>query len=178
MSTSDPGKKRVHPRLKNYDYSLPGAYFITICTNKRRKLFGEICVGRDLCVPPSPARVIAEKWIRQIERKFPTCKVDHAAVMPNHVHLLLTLEPKAGHTGPALRDGTITVPGIIQWYKTMTANDYIRAVKDGLLPPFETTIWQRSFYDHVIRGEEDYLRIWRYIDENPARWAEDEYYSE
>jgi len=58
----------------------------------------------------------------------------------------------------------------------MTTNEYIRGVKNGLYEPFEKRIWQRSYYDHIIRNGEDYLRIWKYIDENPLKWAEDEYY--
>lgn len=65
---------------------------------------------------------------------------------------------------------------VVQWYKTMTTNAYIRAVRMGELPPFSKAIWQRSYYDHIVRNDADDLRIWQYIDENPARWAEDEYY--
>ena len=171
-------KERVHPRLKDYDYSLPGAYFVTICTYKRRNLFGETPVGRGLCAPPFPAKEIAERWIREIDNKFPCCKVDNAVVMPNHVHLLLTLAGEAGHAGPALQSGRASIPEIIRWYKTMTVNDWIRAVKKGVLPPFERTIWQTSFYDHVVRNQWDYETIWQYIEENPLKWTEDIYFEE
>lgn len=67
---------------------------------------------------------------------------------------------------------------MIQWYKTMTTNACIRAVKEGRMPPFDGHLWQASFYDHVVRNERDYLRIWQYIDENPLRWTEDIYYEE
>ena len=60
----------------------------------------------------------------------------------------------------------------------MTTNEYINGVKKGLYEPFEKRIWQRSYYDHIIRDEDDYLRIWQYIDENPAKWIEDKYYTE
>lgn len=65
---------------------------------------------------------------------------------------------------------------VVEWYKTMSTNEWIRLVKAGKLPPFEKRLWQRSFYDHIIRSEADYLRIWDYIDTNPAKWAEDCYY--
>ena len=196
--------KRKNPRLGKYDYSLPGTYFVTICTQGRRDVFGVPCVGRDLCVPPNAARRIAEHWVGEIHRKFPQCWVDHGVVMPNHIHLLLTIayradgekehtgaeaghigpalrregEPgaEAGHAGPALRRED--VPQMIQWYKTMTTNACIRAVKEGRMPPFDGHLWQASFYDHVVRNERDYLRIWQYIDENPLRWTEDIYYEE
>lgn len=64
------------------------------------------------------------------------------------------------------------------WYKTMTANAYIRAVKADILPPHEKHVWQRGYYDYVVRGEKDYLEIWQYIDNNPAQWREDKYYNE
>ena len=80
-------------------------------------------------------------------------------------------EPAGGHAGPPL-------PEIVDWYKTMTTNAYIRAVKEGLLLPFEKRIWQRGYYEHMIRNDQDYLDVWQYIHQNPARWAEDEYYAE
>ena len=74
------------------------------------------------------------------------------------------------HAGSPLRD-------IVGWFKTMTTNEYIRGVKNGLFPPFDKQIWQRSYYEHVIRDEQDYRRIWQHIDENPAKWAEDVYFT-
>ncbi len=94
--------------------------------------------------------------------------------MPNHIHILLRInqgEPAGGHMGPPLQ-------GMMDWYKTMTTNAYIRAVKAGVLPSYEKHVWQRGYYDYVVRGEKDYLEIWKYIDDNPARWREDKYYNE
>ena len=95
-------------------------------------------------------------------------------VMPNHVHLLLLfskMEMTGGHMGPPLQS-------VISWYKTMTTNAYIRGVREGNLPDFHKRIWQRGYYEHIIRNEQDYLNVWTYIDQNPALWAEDEYYTE
>ena len=167
-------------RLKGYDYATSGAYFVTVCTRNKSWLFGEndslaICapvlVGRDPCVPPpiatqndsrvNMAREIISHWIDRIPSKFPNWTVDKWVVMPNHIHLLLQLHAgdAAGHIGPALQD-------VIRWYKTMTTNACIQAVKNGKMRPFEKTIWQTSFYDEVIRDESHYLRIWQYIDDN------------
>ena len=74
-----------------------------------------------------------------------------------------------GHMGPPLQE-------VMDWYKTMTTNEYIRGVKAGIFPPFQKKIWQRGYYDHIIRNERDYLNIWTYIDQNPARWGGDEYF--
>ena len=76
-----------------------------------------------------------------------------------------------GHVGPPLQN-------VMDWYKTMTTNAYIRGVQGGALPSFHKKIWQRGYYEHVIRNEQDYLNVWSYIDQNPARWAEDEYFAE
>lgn len=65
---------------------------------------------------------------------------------------------------------------VMDWYKTMTTNEYIRGVKAGIFPPFQKKIWQRGYYDHIIRNERDYLNIWTDIDQNPARWGGDEYF--
>lgn len=78
-------------------------------------------------------------------------------------------EGTGGHMGPPLQ-------AILDWYKTMTTNAYIRNVREGTLPPFQKRIWQRGYYEHIVRNESDYLNIWTYIDQNPARWTEDEYY--
>ena len=178
-------------RLKKYDYATPGAYFVTMCTRDKRWLFGEnnlspwcslVSVGRDPCVPPPATtppcalrvnivRKVISEWIGKIQSKFPNWTVDKWVVMPNHIHLLLQLHAgnAAGHMGPALQD-------VMRWYKTMTTNACIQAVKAGKIKPFEKAIWQTSFYDEVIRDQAHYLRIWQYIDTNPARWAEDEYY--
>ncbi|WP_337593212.1 transposase [Vescimonas sp.] len=178
-------------RLKGYDYATPGAYFVTVCTRNKNWMFGEnepltpsdsSFVGRDPCVPPpttttkynsraNTAREIVSHWIDRIPSKFPNYTVDKWVVMPNHIHLLLQLHAAdaAGHMGPALQD-------VIRWYKTMTTNACIQAVINGKMRPFEKTVWQTSFYDEVIRDESHYLRIWQYIDDNPAHWAEDEYY--
>ena len=168
----NPQPKRKHPHLKEYDYSQNGCYFVTICTFERQQLFDTYSVGRDLCVPPTAATQIAVKWMKELEIKYPTCRIEKAVIMPNHIHMIVALGTgdAAAHTGAAL-------PRIMQWYKTMTTNAYIRGVKSGILLPFRKTLWQTSFYDHVIRNEADYLRIWQYIDTNPAKWVEDEYYT-
>ena len=85
--------------------------------------------------------------------------------------------------GPALPNGESersdpTLSEVIQWYKTMTTNAYIRAVRSGALPAFQRRLWQTGFYDEIIRTEGHYLRIWQYIHDNPVRWTEDIYYEE
>lgn len=91
--------------------------------------------------------------------------------MPNHIHFLIRKESQPGaHTGAPLQE-------IVKWFKTQTTNAYIRAVKAGLYPPFDRHLWQRNYYEHIVRGEEDYLAIWQYIEENPLKWELDKYHS-
>ena len=158
--------KRKPNRLQCYDYSTSGAYFVTICTEKRKHTLCTI-VGDGFPVP-KPLGRIAEHWILQIPQKYPCVVVDKYVVMPNHIHILLRIEVQNGTGNPSP-----TLGNIIGWYKyqvTKTSNwgsDHVGA-----------TVFQRSYHDHVIRGEQDYLKIWEYIDNNPARWEEDCFYEE
>lgn len=63
-----------------------------------------------------------------------------------------------------------SLPDVMRFFKTMTTNEYIRGVKDGTLTPFDGKLWQKSYYDHVIRNQQDYNEIWQYIESNPAKW--------
>lgn len=109
---------RKQTRLKNYDYSQNNIYFVTICTHNREKLFGEI-VGATLCGRPNNPHKMIEKWILELENKFSDLKVDKYIIMPDHIHLLISVYNETGdHIGSPL-------PIIINWFKTMTTNEYI-----------------------------------------------------
>ena len=158
---------RNSPRLSGYDYSQEGAYFVTVCVQGRLFLFGKIVDGN---MRLNPAGQIIGKWWRELERKFPSLKIyEYYVVMPNHFHGIVFIpEPSSpstegGHTGPPLQR-------IVQWFKTMTTNEYIHGVKEHGWPQFKGSLWQRSFYDHVIRDEASLNRIREYISTNPLRW--------
>jgi len=153
-------------RLQGYDYTQQGLYFITICTHKRKMMFSNT-VGAALRGRPEYASEMIVKWLMELENKFPGVQIDKYIVMPNHIHFILNI--KGGHTGPPLQ-------GIINWFKTMTTNEYIKGVKYGMYKPFNKRIWQRSYYDHIIRNEQDYIHIAEYIQNNPAKWQEDRFY--
>ncbi|MBU1104656.1 hypothetical protein KJ664_02010 [Patescibacteria group bacterium] len=174
-------------RLKEYDYSQNGWYFVTICTQNRKCLFGEIpFVGADQCVCPNPvvrlntAGNIVNKWWLELKNKFTNVELDEYVVMPNHIHGIINIvsgahplgahplgaHPLGAHTGAPLQE-------IIQWFKTMSTNEYIRLVKSGALPPFEKSVWQRNYYEHIIRTKNELNRIQFYIKENPAMWERD-----
>lgn len=156
--------KRKHPRLKHYDYARTGAYFITFCTKDRRCVLSS--VGRGALAPPqvalTPYGEIVDELIQKIPLVYSGTFLEHYVIMPNHVHLLLRLDMDDGGAG-APRP---TVSAVVGGIKSLSTR------KIG------TTIWQASFYDHVIRDDNDFLRVWTYIDANPAKWAEDCYYTE
>lgn len=152
--------KRKQNRLTGYDYSQPGCYFVTICSRDREHLFGCV-VGADVLIGPhvqlSEVGAIVEQTISQIP------SVDKYIVMPNHVHILLRL-PVANNGPMGTSAPTQSVPWIVRYLKRTVT---IACGK---------TVWQRGYHDHIIRSEADYLRIWDYIDTNPAKWREDCYY--
>ena len=155
--------KRKPNRLPNFDYSTPGAYFITICTKDKECILGQI-VGASIARPPyielSYCGQIVEQTIRDIPRYYPTISVDHYVVMPNHIHLLLQINTDM--------DGRPMV--------APTISTVVQQLKGAVTKQIGHSIWQKLFHDHVIRGEQDYLKIWEYIENNPARWEEDCFY--
>ena len=165
--------KRKQLRLDCYDYTSNGAYFITICTHNRAELFLNTKrndVGATLCGRPNNPDKMIEKRLLEIENKFLETKIDYYCIMPNHIHFILFFESKTGdHIGSPLQD-------VISWFKTMVTNEYIKGVKKGLYIPFNTKLWQRGYYEHIIRNERDLFEIRKYIENNPIKWETDEYY--
>ena len=141
---------RKQNRLSGYNYAENGAYFITICTNNKEKLLGSILEGTTVLpasVQLSPLGQLAEKYLLRI------AQLDHYVIMPNHVHLILLLQQPS-----------ISVPQIIRSWKILVSKEA------------GYSVWQRSYYDHIIRNQSDYDRIRTYMEENPARWTSDDYY--
>ena len=165
MDRNDTFEKRKQLRLKNFDYSSNGAYFITVCTRDRRRIFGEIKntpVGATLCGRPNNPDKMVEKWLLETENKFDGVKIYMYVIMPDHIHFIIV---KTGaHAGAPLQN-------IMNWFKTMTTNEYIQNVKKGLYPPFKKSIWQRGYYEHIIRSENDMSEVCNYIKTNPQKWA-------
>lgn len=172
--------RQVH-RLRGYDYTLDGTYFVTIVAQDRAPLLGEVV---DSELHPSIAGLVVESWWLNICSRFPTVLVDAHVAMPNHLHRILFIggqlesdrPGKGGHAGPPLQQDVSENPSlgtIVQWFKTMTTNDYIRGVKNNGWPPFRKRLWQRHYYDHVIRNDRALANIRAYITNNPAQWDED-----
>ena len=157
--------RRKKNRLSDFDYSSAGAYFVTICTEQRVSLLCDETTGDEQPVPNHWGS-ISEKYILQIPERFPAVAVEKYVVMPNHIHILLMIE-HSEQTKSAPNLGTV-----IGWYKYNTTK-HIRSEFD--IPAGR--IFQRSYHDHVVRNERDFWKIWEYIDNNPAKWTEDCFYS-
>lgn len=173
-------KRRNSIRLPNFDYSTSNAYFVTICAHNRLKLFGDI-VGADLCVRPitnsepsvclNDAGAMLQHWWGELINKFDDIETGQHIIMPDHFHGIIVLnqakggfKEAGGHAGPPLQR-------IMQWYKTMTTNEYIKGVKNHGWPPFDGVLWQRGYFDHVIRNDDDLKETREYIITNPLRWV-------
>ncbi|MBD3281936.1 transposase [Candidatus Uhrbacteria bacterium] len=149
-------------RLKNFDYSFHGSYFVTICCQNRQPLFGKIDNHK-----------MINKWWHKIPKKFPTVNIGEFVTMPDHFHAIVSVGStpcgRPGHTAPSHMDGHMgpSIQKIIAWFKTMTTNEYIRNVKNNNWQPFNDKLWQRSYHDRFIRNKTEYYSIKEYIINNP-----------
>jgi len=156
---------RKSVRLKGFDYSSSGYYFITICVKDRREALGIVVLNAPLHVPYvqlSECGIFVESQIQKINQIYPCVHIDNHIVMPNHVHMLAAVENgKHGSASPT----KAMIPQVVQSLKSMTTKK------------FGNNIWQRSYHDHIIRNVADFQRTWEYIDNNPSRWNEDVFYT-
>ena len=146
-------------RLESYDYSVPGYYFVTFCTENHVCILGQITPCSEYRqgeMVLNPAGEIVRQAILNIPNSYPGVLLDKFVIMPNHVHLIL-----------ALQEGKAPLPSISR---------IVQQTKGLVTKRLGKQIWQIHFHDHIIRGEADYREIWEYIDNNPAKWALDRYY--
>ncbi|NLG85675.1 MAG: transposase [Firmicutes bacterium] len=148
--------QRKNIRLQNYDYSKPGYYFITICTHNMQNLLGVVVGGIDPYVRLSNIGKQVEANLLKLPEIYTGIVIKPHVVMPNHVHFIVQLTAK--HRG-------LPLPKLIGRFKSYTTKLY------------PDILWQRSYYDRVIRNEKEYLAICEYIQTNPLRWELDRYYS-
>ena len=163
MDDNLPKRKRV--RLKEYDYSAKGMYFLTVCVKDRKWLLGKIVGCGDFDAPQmilSPYGKILDKYINLMNEKYPHIKVNKYIIMPDHFHLILNI------TG--CRDGASETAAP---YNNETSK-FISLLKRYCNREYGKNIWQTSYYDHIIRDEEDYHKIREYIDMNVQRWQKNE----
>ena len=174
-------QNRKSLRLKDYDYSKTGFYFVTIVTQDRECLFGEIFDGE--IILNDAGKMIRDIWL-QLPIHYNGVKLDLFQVMPSHLHgiIFLTVNNKNVGIGPcACPDRgqprgvvpTLSLSDIIHRFKTFSTKKYIEGVKQYNWIRFNIKLWQRSFYDHVIKNETDLNNIREYIVNNPVRWELD-----
>ncbi len=152
-------------RLRDYDYALPGAYFVTICAQGRACLFGEV-VGGEMRLS-EPGLMIQEVW-EALPSDYPGVALDAFVVMPNHVHGIAVLVAEGAAAVAAL-----SLADVVQRFKSFTTARYRQGVAERGWPPFPGRLWQRNYYEHIIRTETAYEKIRDYIINNPATWADD-----
>ena len=140
-------------RLANYNYSDNGLYFITICCQQKENYFWETDKSDNGTIKLTEAGKITAGTIESIQERYKNTRVDNYVVMPNHVHFIIELS-----------DSEANLSVIINQLKGLVSR------RLGYSP------WQRSFHDHIIRGEKDYEMIWNYIEANPSKWDEDKYF--
>ncbi|WP_295433997.1 transposase [uncultured Thiodictyon sp.] len=166
-------RPRGSMRLKGYDYAQAGAYFVTICVQDRLCLFGEVISG--LFVSNQFGALVAQAW-NDLPNHYPHVSLDQFVVMPNHVHGIIILTDVGAGLKPAptaiglnpAPSKRHALPEIIRALKTFSA----RRINEIRQSP-GISVWQRNYYEHVIRSEADYTRIAEYIINNPCRWSED-----
>lgn len=154
--------KRKPTRLKDFDYSRGGAVFITICVENRNKILSEITKNdtNECILTLTESGKIVESAINGIPNKYPCFTVDNYVIMPDHIHFILTKDN--------LTPSDITTTQVIGWFKYIVTSEI-----NKLNNTPGKKIFQRSFYNHIIEGEKDYMQHWNYIYENPFNWLDE-----
>ena len=162
--------QRKQIRLKEYDYSKEGYYFITICTQDRSNVLSKI-IANDVGAGPVSAQIKLtnigkeiENIYLNLEKEFTNIKLCDYVIMPDHMHGIIEICERAD-TGPAP-----TIGDIICSFKTRTTGYILKGIKNGKYKPFNKRFWQRNYYEHIIRNEKEYNKIIQYIKYNPTIW--------
>jgi putative transposase len=186
----DPDKHhRRSIRMRGYGYAQEGVYFVTVCAQDRQCLFGEVVDGEIRL--NDAGRMVQAVW-KELSIHYPGVEGDGFVVMPNHIHgviILVGAGPRAcPDEGPRVMVGpracpekgqpqgvapTLSLPDVVHRFKTLTTKRYADGVKQLGWIPFDRRLWQRNYYEHIIRDEESLSRIRQYILDNPARWEFD-----
>jgi len=176
----DPKELRRHSiRLKEYDYGHPGAYFVTVCTHHRDCLFGEIVEGE---MHLSKAGMALQAVWKKLPQRYPNTDIDVNVIMPNHFHGIITIDVGAIHVGDStLRESPLRMPTLTPSRRKMLLSKMVgyfkmnsaKQINEIRITP-GAPVWQRNYYEHVIRNEIDLEEIREYIQNNPLKWLEDE----
>jgi len=183
-------------RLKGYDYSQPGLYFITICVKNRKHLFGHIADGE--MILNDAGQMVESEWLK-LPQRFQNIELHKYIVMPNHFHAILQIvgaslvvapndttaqndiidATKKGQPQGIAPTGVAptgkTVGDMVGAFESITTVKYIRGVKNKNWKPFDGILWQRNYWEHIIRNEKSYQAISKYILNNPLKWNDDKF---
>jgi len=181
-------------RLQGYDYSQAGAYFVTVCTQNRECLFGEIINGE---MRMNDAGMMVQAVWDEIPTHYPGIGIDAFIVMPNHIHGIVVIvgaaprgrpdsthaqngqhvgngQPQGGAPTAVTPAGAgLSLPDVVHRFKTMTTKRYADGVKRNGWSMFPGKLWQRNYWEHIVRNEPELNRIREYIHNNPAQWELD-----
>lgn len=162
-------QNRKGNRIPGYNYSAEGAYFLTICTWSRQPILSKVLVGTGLPDCPTEAKLIllkhgeiAEKYIKQLDTFYYHISVDKYVIMPDHIHLLITLSHQKGQSRTPVPTEAVG--------RNSEISKFVSTLKRFCNKEYGRNIWQSRYYDHVVRNQQDYNEIWEYIDNNPRKW--------
>ena len=148
-------------RLRGYDYRQAGVYYVTICVQNRARLFGSVA---DASVALNEAGQMVESTWVNLPRRFPTVQLDAFVVMPDHLHGIIVL-------GGAQTGRASSLGDIVGAFKSLTTHGYVLGVRERGWLPFDGKLWQRNYFEHIVRNEDEMDRIRQYIEDNPSRAA-------
>jgi len=159
-------RSRRSIRLKKFDYKTPGAYFVTICADQRRYIFED----------PTLNSILNKTW-RQVPELFPGARPDVFVVMPNHVHFVIWLSPVvaplAGAKEPTIKQ-PVSLDAIVGGFKSIVATRWAQWLKENP-QPIKGPVWQKNYYERVVRNEDELTRVREYVVGNPLKWGNDPY---
>ena len=163
--------QRKTTKLKDYDYSQNGYYFITICTINRINYFGEVRRGGVLLLPnmalTEMGKIVSDQW-HEIQSRYENIILDEFIVMPNHIHGIIAIADRREEQSPSP-----TINDIVCAFKSITTKICNKSGNSQ-----GRIIWQRSFHDNIIRNEQSLMEIREYIVNNASKWQDDKYYQE
>ena len=173
-------KGRRSIRLKGYDYTCEGSFYITLCTNNGRCLFGRIVDGK--MVLNEFGKIVRDQWLG-IRKRFNNVKLDEFVVMPNHFHGIFHITPNnrpiivgatlaVAHTGET-GEKPPSVSDVVGAFKSLCVNRCLNWIKQNDTKRFFGKLWQRNYWEHIIRNDTELKRIRRYIRNNPEQWEKD-----
>jgi len=157
-------------RLQGYDYSRNGYYFVTVCVKDKHKMLGKIVGDAHPGVPHvelSEIGQIVDQYLKSMDASYDNIKLEKYIIMPNHIHMIVVID------GEILEK--IGTPGCASPTKS-TLSKTVNAFKSLTSRKIGFPVWQRAYHERIIRNEEEYRKVWQYIDTNPSKWENDKYF--